>query len=316
MARSARLIGALAGILVLLLSWADGTGNYYPRPPGTSPDEDAAFRGKYQKGESSWHPSYLLRRRHQRKRWSQIAPIHFYRRACGSGERARQIVLRIGEFDIDAILKDDASQLAFLLYLRWLIEAYWRRIVPVYKLEPRPVFIIDFEGISWRTVISNSLRITSLIKKANSAFHSITGKGWSAAYILNAPSSFDYIWKAVTRFVTFRNEGVVLVADEEKRQEFVETTGEKCLWEGFGGKSRMPLGKGMVEKAFSALSEAEDSMAEDPDAVRLSPKAENFPTAASIDELRKEIATESATTLKSLEDAVSEASTAETEQPS
>lgn len=315
MVRSARLIGVLVAILVLFSSWADGRESHHPWPPGRSPDEDAASRGKYQKGESSWHPSYLLRRRQQRKRWNKIAPIHFYRRTCGSGEASRQIILRVGQFDLDAILKDDASQMAFLLYIRWLLEAYWRSIVPVYQLEPKPVFIVDFDGITWRTVISNSLRITALVKKMNSAFHSVTGKGWSKTFILNAPASFDSIWKAVTTLVTFRNEGVVVVDDEAKWKQFMKTTGEKCLWEGFGGKSKMPLGEGIVEKALSILSQADDSVVKNPDAVRLTPQAENFPTAASIAKLRKEIAAEAvATAVKSLGDAVSQTPAAEADQ--
>lgn len=277
MGRLAKLSTFILGLFILCVSWADAEKVAYSPPPGLDPDEDSLARQKYQKAVPSWHPSFLLPMRKHFLKWNKIAPIHFYRRTCGNGEPARQIIARIGQFDLGSILKDDATQTEFLLYIRWLIEAYWRRVVPMYRFEPKPVFILDFDGIGWRTAISNMLGITSLVKKMNSAFFGVTGKGWKATYILNPPSCFDTIWGAVTKFVTFRNEGVVVVNDETRHRQFLEDTGNKCLWVGFGGKSKLPLGKGVVEDAFLKFSRADDSNLEDMDFVRLTPQAENFP---------------------------------------
>ncbi|CDJ57322.1 hypothetical protein, conserved [Eimeria maxima] len=146
--------------------------------PGTDPDADARFRGRYQPGHSYWKPQYLESMRRLRSRWWRIAPVYFYGRTCGPNQpRRRQIIMRIGHFDIDTLLADEKSQLSFLMYLRWQVEAYWRRIVPEYRLEPPPVFVVDFEGLGWRKAISNMFKINSLIRQVNAAFNSITGFG-------------------------------------------------------------------------------------------------------------------------------------------
>lgn len=289
MVHAARQAASVA-VLLLSLLWADGSEVNQSLFRGLDPDADAAYRRTYQKGQSAWNPSYLKRMRKLRNRWKPVAPIYFYRRTCGSGPPARQIIIPAGRFELSAILKDDASQMAFLLYVRWLIEAYWRLVVPAYWVEPKPLFIVDFEGLGWRSAIANSIGIHALIKKVNAAFHGITGKGWSKTYIINAPSCFSSIWKAVTTFCTFRNEGVVIVGNEAGNRELVEFAGEQCLWKGFGGKSKVPLGGGVVEKAFSDFSETDDDEADNMDIVRLSHEAEGFPGEDDVKFAREKIA--------------------------
>lgn len=308
MTLSARLAVCSLALFVLCVPRAEGS-SHYPVPPGIDADEDAAFRGRYQRAKSLWHPSYLWGMRTLWSKMNQIAPVYFYRRTCGKGKPARQIIIRAQDFDVPRILSDDASQNAFLLHIRWLIEVYWRLIVPVYAEEPRLVIIVDFNGITWRTVLSNSMGIKSLIKKMNSAIHSITGRGMERLYILSAPSGFGSIWNIVTKFVSFRQSDVILVNNAQKEKYLLESVGENCLWEGFGGKSRLPLQNSLVGKAFAYFSQVDDNAMSNPNVIRLSPEAEHFalenPT-ADFDQILAAGAAEKA--LDALEEAASEVS--------
>lgn len=277
MTKSGRTALVALSLLLVFASLVEGDDNPYPPVPGLDPDGDAAHRAAARPGQTSmWQPVYLQRLRSLRKKWKTIAPIHFHQRACGEKAGARQIIVRLSAFDLDAILKDDASQTLFLMYLRWLFEAYWRRIVPKYRLEPKPISIVDFEGLSWRTLLTNSLSINSLIRKLNSAFHGVTGKGMGTLFILNAPAGFSSLWTAVTTLVTFRKGEVVMIKNESHLQQLQKAAGEMCLWEGLGGKSKLPLGTGAVEDAFTTFSDASDEEVENEDLVRLSPEDEDF----------------------------------------
>ncbi|KAL8439831.1 hypothetical protein Efla_004357 [Eimeria flavescens] len=271
------------------VSWAEGEETSYPTPPGLDPDEDAAFRGKHQKGKSLWRRQYLVRMRKGHRTWMKIAPVFFYRRSCGRGPPSRQVILRVGQFDLEKILKDEKSQIGFLLHLRWMVEAYWRLIVPYYRLEPKLTFIVDLDGIGWRTTIANTLGITSLLKHVNAAFQSVTGKGMRKLFLLNPPSGFASIWSAAQSLISFRTEDVMVVKGEAERERLVEAIGEDCLWEGMGGKSTLPLGDSAVEAAFSLIGEVDEADARTGKGVRLTPDVEGFPSAAAIAELEKSL---------------------------
>ncbi|KAL8436685.1 hypothetical protein ACSSS7_001510 [Eimeria intestinalis] len=278
----------LLSLLVLLTSSAAAEETSHVPPPGRDPDEDARHRAQYQTGESLWHPQFLFQFRKSRKMWRSIAPIYFYRRTCGLGPPARQIILQVGKFDLDRILQNEKTQQSFLLHLRWMVEAYWRKIVPLYKVEPRVVFIVDMEGISWRTTIANTLGITSVLKHVNSAFHSVTGKGIQVLYLLNTPSGFGPIWAAANKLITFRKDDVVLVKGEPERRHLLETVGEDCLWYGLGGKSTLPLAESPVEKAFLKMADLDAQQFNEEDAVRLTPQVEGFPLESHIEEFERE----------------------------
>ncbi|KAL8271996.1 hypothetical protein Esti_004120 [Eimeria stiedai] len=278
-------------LLMLLMSWADADETAYPPPPGLDPDEDARHRSRYQKGRSLWHPTFLFQLRKMRKPWRKIAPMYFYRRTCGSGPPARQIILQVGKFDLDRILKDEESQTAFLLHMRWMLEAYWRMIVPSYKLEPKLVFIVDMDGLGWRTTISYTLGITALLKLVNAAFHSVTGKGVKVLYLLNTPSGFSSIWSAATKVIRFRKDEVVLVKGQAERNHMLQTVGEDCLWHGLGGKSTLPLGGSPVEAAFLKLAHIDEEQFSGSDVVRLTPEVEGFPLASDFEQIKQETKT-------------------------
>ncbi|KAL8455840.1 hypothetical protein Emag_000414 [Eimeria magna] len=278
----------LLSLSVLFIAWAGAEEALYSPPPGLDPDEDARHRGQYQKGKSLWHPNFLFKFRKTREKWRKIAPIYFYRRTCGNGPPARQIILQVGKFDLDRILKDDESQRAFLLHLRWMVEAYWRKIVPSYKLEPKLVFIVDMEGISWRTTIAHTLGITSLLKHVNAAFHSVTGKGMKVLYLINTPSGFGPIWTAANKLITFRKDEVVLVKGDAEHEQLLRTVGEDCLWYGLGGKSTLPLAQSPAEEAFLKMAHVGEANFNDDNVVRLTPEAEGFPLARDFEEFERQ----------------------------
>ncbi|KAL8449866.1 hypothetical protein Emed_002829 [Eimeria media] len=278
----------LLSFSLFFLSQAFAEETLYAPPPGLDPDEDAMHRGQHQKGKSLWHPKFLFQFRKTREAWRRIAPVYFYRRTCGFGPPARQIILQVGKFDLDKILKDDQSQKAFLLHLRWMVEAYWRKIVPSYKVEPKVVFIVDMDGISWRATISHTLGITSLLKHVNAAFHSVTGKGIQVLYLVNTPSGFSPIWSAANKLITFRKDEVVLVKGDAERVHLLQTVGEDCLWHGLGGKSTLPLAQSPAEEAFVKMAQLDEEAFKEEDVVRLTPEVEGFPLAKDFEEFEKQ----------------------------
>ncbi|PFH33182.1 hypothetical protein BESB_083810 [Besnoitia besnoiti] len=177
------------------------------------------------------------------KKYMKDCPIYFYRRACGKELRGNvQVMVPLGRWNLGKLTSEDRVE-KFMLYLRFVLETFWRKAVRDYETEPKLVYIIDMTYVSASHLLYLWSGLLRMFQLAGPTLKNASGKSWKRSYIVNAPYLLSSLLDLLGTFVPFRRHDVVVLSstDGDDAKLMRKELGDKCLWRGFGGNSSVAV---------------------------------------------------------------------------
>ncbi|PHJ17094.1 hypothetical protein CSUI_009089 [Cystoisospora suis] len=209
-----------------------------------------------------WSDSLFEEFRQSYDQYMRECPVFFYRRTCGQKSNGEvQVIVPMGRWKLESLLAEERVT-GFMLFLRFLLETFWRKVVRNYAAEKKLVIFLDLQDVSMTQMLFMWGGLSRMFSIAKHTLKRCPGKSWSRTYIVNAPFGMGKLLDLAFSFVPFRrNDVAVLRSNEgEDANRLRADVGERCLWRGYGGKSKLGLDRSELQKAIRHFVQTGESV--------------------------------------------------------